>query len=146
MRAMQVLAAIVLALGWTLGAAAADAKRPNIVIFLSDDEGYGELGCQGNKEIPTPHIDSIAAGGIPSWAWSRSGNCSQPGSRTTSITSCRSHACWPGSTPTTWAPGAPTCESSADNKAESVYLACDVTSLLAFARAASRSADRRYAT
>jgi arylsulfatase A-like enzyme len=48
---------------WT-PAFAADAKRPNIVVFLSDDEGYGELGCQGNKEIPTPHIDSIAAGGI----------------------------------------------------------------------------------
>jgi arylsulfatase A-like enzyme len=43
---------------------AADAKKPNIVVFLSDDQGYGELGCQGNKEIPTPHIDSIAAGGI----------------------------------------------------------------------------------
>jgi arylsulfatase A-like enzyme len=38
--------------------------KPNVVIFLADDEGYGELGCQGNKEIPTPNIDSIAAGGI----------------------------------------------------------------------------------
>lgn len=45
-------------------AAEGAAKQPNIVIFLSDDEGYGELGCQGNNEIPTPHIDSIAAGGI----------------------------------------------------------------------------------
>ena len=26
--------------------------------------GYGELGCQGNEEIPTPHIDSIAANGV----------------------------------------------------------------------------------
>jgi arylsulfatase A-like enzyme len=41
-----------------------DAKQPNIIIFLADDEGWGELGCQGNKQIPTPHIDSIAAGGI----------------------------------------------------------------------------------
>ena len=40
------------------------AAPPNVVIFLSDDEGYGELGCQGNKEIPTPHIDSIAQNGI----------------------------------------------------------------------------------
>ncbi len=37
---------------------------PNIVILLADDLGYGELGCQGNKEIPTPHIDSIASNGI----------------------------------------------------------------------------------
>jgi arylsulfatase A-like enzyme len=47
-----------------LTADAADSKRPNIIIFLADDEGWGELGCQGNKEIPTPNIDSIAASGI----------------------------------------------------------------------------------
>ena len=33
---------------------------PNLIILLADDLGYGELGCQGNKEIPTPHIDGIA--------------------------------------------------------------------------------------
>ncbi len=38
--------------------------RPNIVVLLADDLGYGELGCQGNPEIPTPHIDSIADSGI----------------------------------------------------------------------------------
>jgi arylsulfatase B len=37
---------------------------PNIVLLLADDLGYGELGCQGNLQIPTPHIDSIAASGI----------------------------------------------------------------------------------
>ena len=37
--------------------------KPNIVILLADDQGYGGLGCQGNTEIPTPHIDSIAANG-----------------------------------------------------------------------------------
>jgi arylsulfatase A-like enzyme len=47
-----------------LAPAEAQSKRPNIIIFLADDEGYGELGCQGNKEIPTPHIDSIASAGI----------------------------------------------------------------------------------
>ena len=40
------------------------AERPNVVIFLVDDLGYGELGCQGNEEIPTPHIDSIARAGV----------------------------------------------------------------------------------
>jgi arylsulfatase A-like enzyme len=44
-------------------AVAADEK-PNILVFLCDDTGYGELGFQGNKEIPTPHIDSIAANGV----------------------------------------------------------------------------------
>ena len=38
----------------------ATERLPNIVLLLADDLGYGELGCQGNQEIPTPHIDSIA--------------------------------------------------------------------------------------
>ncbi len=43
--------------------ALADA-RPNVVLFVADDLGYGELNCQGNPEIPTPHIDSIARNGV----------------------------------------------------------------------------------
>ena len=44
--------------------AAGEHRRPNVVLILADDLGYGELGCQGNKEIPTPNIDSIARNGI----------------------------------------------------------------------------------
>lgn len=39
-------------------------RKPNIMLFLSDDQGYHDLGCYGNKEIITPHIDSIAVEGI----------------------------------------------------------------------------------
>jgi arylsulfatase A-like enzyme len=53
-------AALVLA---QIGAVQA-ADKPNLVIFYADDLGWGETGCQGNKEIPTPHIDSLAANGI----------------------------------------------------------------------------------
>jgi arylsulfatase A-like enzyme len=45
-------------------AAAAAADKPNLVIFYADDLGWGETGCYGSKDIPTPHIDSIAANGI----------------------------------------------------------------------------------
>jgi arylsulfatase A-like enzyme len=49
----------------TLDPSALAADRPpNIVLLVADDLGYGELGCQGNPQIPTPHIDSIANGGV----------------------------------------------------------------------------------
>ena len=56
--------ALASAIGFGSDAIAADAAKPNIVVILADDLGWGELGAQGNKEIPTPHIDSIASGGI----------------------------------------------------------------------------------
>jgi arylsulfatase A-like enzyme len=40
------------------------ASPPNVVIFYADDLGWGELGCQGNPQIPTPHIDAIARNGV----------------------------------------------------------------------------------
>lgn len=40
------------------------SARPNVVIFFADDLGWGELGCQGNPQIPTPHIDAIARDGV----------------------------------------------------------------------------------
>ncbi len=39
------------------------AKRPNVVVILADDLGYSDLGCYGS-EIETPHLDSLAAGGL----------------------------------------------------------------------------------
>ncbi len=45
-------------------AADESVSRPNIVLILADDLGYGELGCYGGKDIPTPHIDSIATNGV----------------------------------------------------------------------------------
>lgn len=44
-------------------AMAADRKQPNVIVFLADDVGWGEFGFQGNSQIPTPHIDSIAKHG-----------------------------------------------------------------------------------
>ena len=48
----------------TSDTSATERSRPNIVVLLADDLGYGELSCQGNPEIPTPHIDAIAANGV----------------------------------------------------------------------------------
>lgn len=43
--------------------APASQPRPNIVMIVADDLGYGDLGCYGATAIPTPHIDRLAAHG-----------------------------------------------------------------------------------
>jgi arylsulfatase A-like enzyme len=40
------------------------APKPNIVFIVADDMGYADCGVHGSKEIPTPHIDSIAKAGV----------------------------------------------------------------------------------
>ncbi len=40
------------------------AKKPNIVVILSDDMGYADIGVHGCKDIPTPNIDRIAKAGV----------------------------------------------------------------------------------
>jgi arylsulfatase A-like enzyme len=48
-------------------AAAADeaqAKKPNILLIVGDDMGYADTGPYGCKEIPTPHLDSLAKKGV----------------------------------------------------------------------------------
>src|SRR4051812_35810544 len=43
---------------------AADAPRPNVVLFLADDLGYGDLACYGNTVIETPNLDKFASQGL----------------------------------------------------------------------------------
>ena len=57
------ISVLVLSAAW-MPAPAEAARIPNIVLILVDDLGYGELGCQGNPQIPTPNIDSLATHGI----------------------------------------------------------------------------------
>ncbi len=42
---------------------AADEKKPNILLIVGDDMGYADVGFHGCKEIPTPHLDALAASG-----------------------------------------------------------------------------------
>jgi len=42
----------------------ARGRRPNVVILFIDDLGYGDLGSFGCRDIPTPHMDSLATNGV----------------------------------------------------------------------------------
>ncbi len=41
-----------------------EKKSPNVIIILADDIGYGDLSCNGEKTIHTPHVDRLAATGV----------------------------------------------------------------------------------
>jgi arylsulfatase A-like enzyme len=50
-------------LAFTL-ASSLQAARPNILVILSDDQGYADTGFNGCKDIPTPNMDRLAADGV----------------------------------------------------------------------------------
>ena len=45
------------------GAVSLHAAQPNVVVFLADDSGWGDLSINGNTNIQTPNIDSLAKAG-----------------------------------------------------------------------------------
>lgn len=61
---LPLLTALLLAPLASLFVADASAKKPNIVLIMADDLGYGSLGCYGNMEVKTPNLDRLAAGGM----------------------------------------------------------------------------------
>lgn len=48
---------------WTPGALLSE-EPPNVVVFLTDDQGWGDLGCYGHPRIQSPHLDQFAAEGL----------------------------------------------------------------------------------
>src|ERR1700704_4041958 len=63
---MRYFVAICVVLAYTPceSAAAADADRPNIIFIVADDLGYADVGFHGCRDIPTPHLDTLAASGV----------------------------------------------------------------------------------
>ena len=46
------------------GARSRAADKPNIILIMADDLGYGDIGCYGSGKIKTPNIDALAKGGM----------------------------------------------------------------------------------
>jgi arylsulfatase A len=50
--------------GWSRASAPAGPARPNIIVLLCDDLGYGDLSCFAHPAIRTPNLDQLAAEGL----------------------------------------------------------------------------------
>src|SRR6266508_935937 len=63
----QILAAITIVfslLCFSRSEVEAQHRPPNILVIVTDDMGYGDIGIHGSKDIPTPNIDALAKVGI----------------------------------------------------------------------------------
>jgi len=70
---------------------ASAAKRPNIVLIVSDDHGTDALGCWGNKVVKTPALDNLAKDGVRfTHAFCTTASCSP--SRSTILSGLHNHA------------------------------------------------------
>lgn len=58
----------------SLASIATAADRPNIVMIMVDDTGFSDIGPYGS-EIPTPHLDALAAGGAKFSQFYNTGRC-----------------------------------------------------------------------
>ena len=68
---------ITLILTWVFLGTFARADPPSIVVVLADDLGYGDIGCYGQKDVKTPHLDRFASQGLRlTHCYSAHPNCS----------------------------------------------------------------------
>jgi arylsulfatase len=60
---LKVLWAILLVVSY-MGTGCSQEKKPNVIVIITDDQGYGDLGYTGNPHVKTPHIDKFAGESI----------------------------------------------------------------------------------
>jgi len=58
------LSAVLVAFCFSCETSSKEEKRPNIIYFLADDLGYGEVGVYGQEKIQTPNMDALAKNGM----------------------------------------------------------------------------------
>jgi arylsulfatase A-like enzyme len=64
MKSLLAAAVLTAIAGSVSPAPGAEERPPNLIVIMTDDQGYADVGFNGCKDIPTPHIDSIAANGV----------------------------------------------------------------------------------
>ena len=64
MRILAITIAVSFMWSGVSAARAEEIRQPNIIFILADDLGYGDLGCFGQQNFATPHIDRLAAEGL----------------------------------------------------------------------------------
>jgi arylsulfatase A len=74
---MKIRISVLLACLSSLSPGAVTLPRPNILVVVADDLGYGDLACFGHPEIKTPHLDRLAAAGLKlTHCYAAASNCS----------------------------------------------------------------------
>ena len=63
-RMRAVITFVISLLCFSCSVAEAQRRPPNILVIVTDDMGYGDIGIHGSKDIPTPNIDALAKVGI----------------------------------------------------------------------------------
>ena len=74
--ALTALVVATILLGQTGAVQAQSADRPNVVLIITDDVGYGDIGSYGASDIKTPNIDSLAKNGTRLTDFYAAPNCS----------------------------------------------------------------------
>lgn len=61
---LAVLSSLLFGFGFAPFAQADSEKRPNVILLMTDDQGYGDLSCHGNPTLKTPNLDALHARSI----------------------------------------------------------------------------------
>ncbi|QNN25247.1 sulfatase-like hydrolase/transferase [Planctomycetales bacterium ZRK34] len=60
---LNIFSVVLLVCGTWVGPGFAE-RKPNVIVILADDLGFADVGFHGCKDIPTPHLDRLAASGV----------------------------------------------------------------------------------
>src|SRR5215207_3411570 len=56
---MKILSVALIWIAFVCSTFARSSSRPNVIVVLTDDQGYGDLSCHGNPVLKTPHLDRL---------------------------------------------------------------------------------------